>query len=292
VPTGVSRDSLDAATSDTAGLARLGPERLGADTGEVTSERGLSSDSGARSDRAFPLAEPKRWSRVGVDDCGDRPRGRSPAFMPNEEGPGGGAPRRVHGAGRGLSGWQHGRRMRSLPIENRVQGPARGSGLRGRASGCALVGVLLSMVRGGESRSLVLRGEAGIGKTALLDYAIESAVDVRVVRAAGVESEMELAFAALYQLCAPVLDGLDRLPGPQRDALAVTFGLSEGPVSDRLFVGLAVLGLLSEAAEERPVLCIVDDAQWLDQASAQVLAFVGPLPCVPDGSRRCGDQYQ
>jgi hypothetical protein len=85
---------------------------------------------------------------------------------------------------------------------------------------------------------------------------------------------MELAFAALYQLCAPVLDGLDRLPGPQRDALAVTFGLSEGPVSDRLFVGLAVLGLLSEAAEERPVLCIVDDAQWLDQASAQVLAFV------------------
>jgi DNA-binding CsgD family transcriptional regulator len=121
---------------------------------------------------------------------------------------------------------------------------------------------------------LVVRGEAGVGKTALLDYAIGSASDMLLVRASGVESEMELAFAALHQLCAPLLDLLDGLPGPQRDALATTFGLSAGAVPDRFFVGLAVLGLLSGAAEERPLLCVIDDAQWLDRASAQVLAFV------------------
>ncbi|HET7048162.1 MAG TPA: hypothetical protein VFI54_07845 [Solirubrobacteraceae bacterium] len=103
---------------------------------------------------------------------------------------------------------------------------------------------------------------------------IASASDLRVLRAVGVESEMELAFAALHQLCAPLLDRLDRLPGPQRDALQTTFGLSAGPVPDRFFVGLAVLGLLSEVADERPILCVVDDAQWLDKASAQTLAFV------------------
>jgi DNA-binding CsgD family transcriptional regulator len=121
---------------------------------------------------------------------------------------------------------------------------------------------------------LVLRGEAGVGKTALLDYAIGSASDMRVVRASGVESEMELAFAALHQLCAPLRDRLEGLPAPQRHALEITFGLSEGLAPDRFFVGLAVLGLLSEAAEERPLLCVIDDAQWLDRASAQVLAFV------------------
>ena len=119
----------------------------------------------------------------------------------------------------------------------------------------------------------MLEGEAGVGKTALLDYAIGSASDLRVLRAVGVESEMELAFAALYQLCAPVLDRVHRLPAPQRDALLTTFGLLTGPVPDRLFVGLAVLSLLSEAAEERPVLCVVDDAQWLDRASAQAVTF-------------------
>jgi predicted ATPase len=98
---------------------------------------------------------------------------------------------------------------------------------------------------------------------------------MRGIRAAGVESEMELAFAALHQLCVPLLERLERLPGPQRDALATTFGLSEGAVPDRFFVGLATLGLLSEAAEERRLVCVVDDAQWLDRASAQVLAFVG-----------------
>jgi DNA-binding CsgD family transcriptional regulator len=146
--------------------------------------------------------------------------------------------------------------------------------LRGRRDECAALDGLLQDARAGRSGAVLLRGEAGIGKTALLEYAIRSASDMLVLRAAGTESEMELAFAALHQFCAPLLDRLDRLPGPQRDALQTTFGLSAGPVPDRFFVGLAVLGLLSEVAEERPILCVVDDAQWLDKASAQTLAFV------------------
>ncbi len=133
---------------------------------------------------------------------------------------------------------------------------------------------LLEGIRRGESRSLVLRGEAGIGKTALLEYLVESASELTVVRAVGVESEMELAFASLHQLCAPMLDRLDRLPGPQRQALEIVFGVSAGAAPDRFLVGLAVLGLLSEVAEERPLLWVVDDAQWLDHASALTLAFV------------------
>src|SRR5947209_5961105 len=146
--------------------------------------------------------------------------------------------------------------------------------LRGRRDQCAVLDVLLDGPRHGQSGVLVLRGEAGVGKTALLEYAIESAADLTVLRAAGCEGEMELAFAALHQLCAPLLDRLVGLPGPQRDALATTFGLGAGPVPDRFFVGLAVLGLLSDAAEVRPLLCVIDDAQWLDRASAQALAFV------------------
>jgi DNA-binding CsgD family transcriptional regulator len=153
--------------------------------------------------------------------------------------------------------------------------PARGGlTLRGRRDECAVLDRLVDGAPGGRSGALVVRGEAGVGKTALLDYAIGSASDLRVVRASGVESEMELAFAALHQLCAPLLDRLEGIPDPQRDALQITFGLSEGPAPDRLFVGLAVLGLLAEAAEERPLLCVIDDAQWLDRASAQALAFV------------------
>jgi DNA-binding CsgD family transcriptional regulator len=133
---------------------------------------------------------------------------------------------------------------------------------------------LLGAVRGGRSGALVVRGQAGIGKSALLAYAMESASDLRIARAVGVESEMELPFAALHQLCAPLPDRLDRLPAPQRDALATTFGLSPGAAPDRFLVGLAFLSVLSEAAEERPLLCVVDDAQWLDRASAQTLAFV------------------
>jgi DNA-binding CsgD family transcriptional regulator len=146
--------------------------------------------------------------------------------------------------------------------------------LRGRASECAVLDELLADIRRDESRSLVLRGEAGIGKTALLEYLVESAPDLTVVRAVGVESEMELAFAILHQLCAPMLDRLGRLPGPQRQALEIVFGMSAGPAPDRFLVGLAVLSLVSEVAEERPLLCVVDDAQWLDQASALTLAFV------------------
>ena len=146
--------------------------------------------------------------------------------------------------------------------------------LRGRASECGVLDELLGDVRRGESRSLVLRGEAGIGKTALLEYLVESASELTVVRAVGVESEMELAFASLHQLCAPMLDRLRRLPSPQRQALEIVFGLSAGAAPDRFLVGLAMLSLLSEAAEKRPLLCVVDDAQWLDHASALTLAFV------------------
>ena len=146
--------------------------------------------------------------------------------------------------------------------------------LLGRADECAVLGRLIDDVRRGESRSLVLRGEAGIGKTALLEYLVESASDLTVARAVGVESEMELAFASLHQLCAPLIEGLERLPGPQRDALRIVFGLTAGPTPDRFLVGLAVLSLVCEAAERRPLLCVVDDAQWLDRSSALTLAFV------------------
>jgi hypothetical protein len=133
---------------------------------------------------------------------------------------------------------------------------------------------LLDGARAGRSGVLVMRGEPGVGKTALLDWAVESAAGLRVVRVAGVESEMELAFAALQQLCAPMLDKLGALPDPQRTALGVAFGLTTGAAPDRFLVGPAVLSLLSETAEQEPLLCVVDDAQWLDRASAQVLAFV------------------
>jgi DNA-binding CsgD family transcriptional regulator len=146
--------------------------------------------------------------------------------------------------------------------------------LLGRADECAVLDALIDDIRRGESRSLVVRGEAGIGKTAVLEYLVASASDLTVARAVGVESDMELAFASLHQLCTPLLDRLDALPGPQRDALGTVFGLTEGPAPDRFLVGLAVLSLLSEAAEQRPLLCVVDDAQWLDQTSALTLAFV------------------
>jgi DNA-binding CsgD family transcriptional regulator len=149
-----------------------------------------------------------------------------------------------------------------------------GPRLRGREHECALLDELVSSVRRGESRSLVLRGEAGIGKTALLEHLVESAADLSIARATGIESEMELAFAGLHQLCAPLLGRLDRLPTPQRDSLRTVFGLTAGPVPDRFLVGLAALSLISDAGEQRPLLCVVDDAQWLDRASALTLAFV------------------
>jgi DNA-binding CsgD family transcriptional regulator/tetratricopeptide (TPR) repeat protein len=152
--------------------------------------------------------------------------------------------------------------------------PDPGRGLLGRRSECAALDELVASVRAGLSRALLLRGEAGVGKSALLDYLVQRASGCGVARAAGVESEMELAFAALHQLCAPFVDRLERLPGPQREALGTAFGVRDGDAPDRFLVGLAVLSLLSDVAEERPLVCVVDDAQWLDGASAQALAFV------------------
>src|SRR3954470_918678 len=146
--------------------------------------------------------------------------------------------------------------------------------LRGRRDELAMLDGLLGDARAGRSGVLVLRGEAGIGKTELLEHVIASASEVTLLRAVGVESEMELPFAALHQLCAPVDGFVDRLPAPQRAALAITFGVSAGVAPDRFLVALATLSLLSEAAQERSLLCVIDDAQWLARASAQVLGFV------------------
>jgi DNA-binding CsgD family transcriptional regulator len=146
--------------------------------------------------------------------------------------------------------------------------------LLGRARERVLLDELVEDVRAGRSRSLVLRGEAGVGKTALLEHLVASAPDLTVVRTVGAEAEMELAFASLHQLCGPLLDRIPRLSVPQRQALEIVFGVSAGGAPDRFLVGLAVLSLLCEVAEERPLLCVVDDAQWLDQASALTLAFV------------------
>jgi DNA-binding CsgD family transcriptional regulator/tetratricopeptide (TPR) repeat protein len=146
--------------------------------------------------------------------------------------------------------------------------------LTDRAAECARIDQLLLNVRTGQSAVLVLLGEPGIGKTALLDYATQQAEGFRILRALGVESEMELPYAALQLVCAPLLDGLGRLIPHQRDALGTAVGVSTGPPPDRFLVGLAALSLLSNSAEELPLLCIVDDAQWLDHSSAQVLTFV------------------
>ena len=133
---------------------------------------------------------------------------------------------------------------------------------------------LLGSVRGGMSGVLVLRGESGVGKSALLDYAVARATDLQILRMAPVESERTLGFAAVHQLLVPVLTATDRLPKPQRRALGVAFGLINAPPADPFLVGLGVLTLLSDAAEVRPVLCAIDDAQWLDEESAHVLSFV------------------
>src|ERR1700740_2468498 len=133
---------------------------------------------------------------------------------------------------------------------------------------------LLVGARHGLGGPLLIHGEAGVGKTALLEYTVKSGSEFRIVRTVGVEGEMELAFAALQQLCRPFLELIERLPDPQRDAVGVAFGLAGGPAPNPFLVGVAVLGLLAEAARKQPLLCVVDDAQWLDKASAQCLAFV------------------
>jgi len=146
-------------------------------------------------------------------------------------------------------------------------------GLLGRRGECAVLDQVMAGAGTGQGQVLVLRGEPGVGKSALVEYLVERAEKCRVLRASGVESEMELAFAGLHQLCLPMMGFLDRLPDPQREALSVAFGLRAGSAPDRFLVGLAVLSLLAEAAEEQPLVCVVDDAQWLDRVSAQTLAF-------------------
>jgi len=154
---------------------------------------------------------------------------------------------------------------------SRVQGAMK---LIDRQAERGVLGGLLEAIRAGESRALVVSGEAGVGKSALLEYLSQQASGCRLARAAGVQSEMELPFAGLHQLCAPMLDNLPHLPRPQREALRTAFGISAGSAPDRFLVGLAVLSLLSDAAEQQPLVCVVDDEQWLDRASAHVLGFV------------------
>jgi DNA-binding CsgD family transcriptional regulator len=149
-----------------------------------------------------------------------------------------------------------------------------GTTLRGRGAESATLDRLLDAARAGRSAALVVRGEPGVGKTELLEQAADRAAGFRVARAVGVESEMELPFAGLHQLCGPMLERMDRLAAPQREALATAFGLSIGGLPDRFVIGLAVLSLLSEVSREQPYLCIVDDADWLDRASIQTLGFV------------------
>ncbi len=159
----------------------------------------------------------------------------------------------------------------------RGRAAARLSGLDllDRSVECDVLDRLLADLRAGQSRVLVIRGEPGIGKTALMRYAASRASGCRIAQAVGVEAEMELPFAGVHQLCAPMLAHLGALPEPQQNALSVALGLSSGNAPDRFLVGLAVLSLLSAVAEEQPLLCFVDDAQWLDAASSQVLGFVG-----------------
>src|SRR3954468_87603 len=152
--------------------------------------------------------------------------------------------------------------------------PHRAPAFRGRPGELELLGRLLENVRGGQSAVLAVRGEAGVGKTALLRRCAAQADGFRVAQIAGVESEMELPFAGLHQLCAPMLGRLDALPEPQQVALRVALGLESGDAPDRFLVALAALSLLAEVATERPLLCLVDDAQWLDVASRQVIGFV------------------
>src|SRR3954469_4821316 len=147
--------------------------------------------------------------------------------------------------------------------------------LLGRAGERELLDRLLDNVRGGQSAVLVIRGEAGVGKTALLHYCARQATGFRVARVVGVESEMELPFAGLHQLCAPMLGRLGSLVEPQRRGLSVALGLASGDSPDRFLVALAALSLMAETSEEQPMLCVVVDAQWVAQGPAQVLGFVG-----------------
>ena len=150
----------------------------------------------------------------------------------------------------------------------------RGLGFLGRTRERERLDATLAQARDGQSAALVIRGEPGIGKTALLRYAARQAFGLRLIEVEGVHAEMELPFAAIHRLCAPLLDALEVLAEPQQNALRVAFGISSGDAPDRFLVAAAVLNLLATTAEKRPLLCLVDDAQWLDAASVQALGFV------------------
>jgi hypothetical protein len=167
--------------------------------------------------------------------------------------------------------------------------------LLGRQAEVASIDRVLDSLRGGQSGVLVVHGAPGIGKTAVLEYAVGVASELHVVSVSGVQSETELGFAALHQLLVPFLAGVDDLPEPQRQALESAFGLKRGPTPDRFFVGLAALTLITEAAARRPVLCVIDDAQWLDRSSIEALGFlarrlladpVGMLVAIREGQER------
>jgi len=164
------------------------------------------------------------------------------------------------------------------PVNAQSRPPGRVAALAGRRRERGTLDRLVEAVRAGQSQALVIRGDPGVGKSALLDYLAARAAQCRVTRVAGVQSEMELAFAGLHQLCAPVLDHLDHLPAPQRDALRTAFGLAAGSPPDRFLIGLAVLSLLAEVAGDQPLVCLIDDEQWLDRASAQALGFAARDP--------------
>jgi hypothetical protein len=154
-----------------------------------------------------------------------------------------------------------------------MESPDGRTALRGRAVALAALERLLDTARAGRGGALVLQGEAGIGKTALLQFASDHATGFRLLRAEGAEFEMELPFAALHQLCLPVLERLEFLPEPQRDAMTAAFGLRVAPAPGPFMVGAGLTSLLSDVADEGPLVCVLDDAQWLDQASARALAF-------------------
>jgi energy-coupling factor transporter ATP-binding protein EcfA2 len=155
-----------------------------------------------------------------------------------------------------------------LPVSEQSRQSSDADPLKNRRDEHRVLARLVETVRAGETTALVLRGEPGVGKTVLLDHLAGLGAQCRVVRVVGVQSEMELAFAGLYQVCAPIMDRLDALPAPRREALRTAFGLDEGPAPDRFLIGLAMLSLLTEVAAQGPLLCIIDDHQWLDRTPA------------------------
>src|SRR3954447_2762500 len=244
-------------TSRTASPTAEGSKRSSSSRSGIASSWPASSATG-RSARPSTPVPPLIRSRIGVP-CGARGLGLACGWV-------------VMGVTPGTdSGGFTAPRIGSVACE---MAATLASGFLDRASERETLDRVLANVREGQSAVLVIRGEAGIGKTALLRYTARHASGYRVAQVTGVAAEMELPFAGIHQLCAPLLDRLDALPEPQRDALNVALGLASGDVPDRFLVGLAVLGLLSAAAEERPLLCLVEDAQWLDDASGLILGFI------------------